>query len=106
MYSCSEDLIIFHENDETFEFTIILYDLTFSTKKIEVKDFWFNICLYENFIITNWDVICIDDPLQQYRLNLILKSDDDIEDIKDYFNCYKIQKKGSRTKAAARAEMD
>jgi hypothetical protein len=33
MYSCSKDLITFRESDETFEFTIILYDLTFSTKK-------------------------------------------------------------------------
>jgi hypothetical protein len=73
MYSCSKDLITFRENDETFEFTIIPYNLTISTKKIEVKGFWFNIYLYENFIITDWDVICIDDPSKKIQIGSHIK---------------------------------
>jgi hypothetical protein len=97
MNSLSEDLITCRENNESFEFTIIPYNLTFSTGKIEEPYIGFNVYLYENFIITDWNISYTDNPLNNCRLEFILM------DLGGRFYGYEIESKGNQTKAAARA---
>ncbi len=100
MHSLSEDLISCRENNGIFEFTIIPYNLKFSTIKIEEPYIEFNVYLYENYIITNWVITYANDPLNNCRLEFI------IADLDGRFNCYEIESKGHQTKAVARAEID
>jgi len=99
-HTLSEDLITCRENNGSFEFTIIPYNLTFSTKKIEEPYIEFNVYLYENFIITDWAITYVNDPLNKCKLEFILM------DLGGRFYGYEIESKGHQTKAAARAEMD
>jgi hypothetical protein len=100
MHSCSEDLITCRENNGSFEFTIIPYNLTFSTEKIEEPYIEFNVYLYENFIITDWNISYSDNPLTNCKLEFILM------DLDGRCYGYEIESKGHQTKAAARAELD
>lgn len=100
MHSLSEDLITCRENNGSFEFTIIPYNLTFSTGKIEEPYIEFNVYLYENFIITDWAISYTDNPLNKCKLEFILM------DLSSRFCGYEIESKGHQTKAATRAEID
>jgi hypothetical protein len=100
MYTCSEELITCCENNESFEFTIIPYNLTFSTEKIKEMFIDLNVYLYENFIITDWDILDEDNTLNNYRIEFVIMSSG------SNFRSYEIESKGRKTKAAARAEMD
>ncbi len=100
MYTCSEELITCCENDESFEFTVIPYNLTFSTKKVEELHIDFNVYLYENFIITDWNISYTDNPLNNYRIEFVIMSSG------SNFRSYEIESKGRKTKAAARDEIE